>query len=137
MKRKLLAIIAVLLVVSMACSFLKPKSTPTPEMDQTGSMDNGDQEDDDESPPGDDGDDGGDETTDDEGDQGFSLDSNAFDQLDYYRSNIVMRYEAGDGTLDESIIDTAYIRDPSAQHLIMETNGEGLEMIQIGDADIN
>ena len=155
MKRTLLAIIAVLLVLSMACAFI-PTKTPPPSdnISEDSPKDKGDRDNDSgESPDEDDGDsDGGDSggSDDDDGDsgggdsggsddddggddEGLSLDENAFDQLDYYRSSIVMRFESGDETVEEYSIETANIRDPFAQHFVMTSDAEGFEMYQFED----
>ena len=141
MKRQLLAIVAVLMIVSLACGLLPSRDKPTPESPasslDSGSKDKGDSEDGDTSHDGDediDSEDGdGDDSQEDDDDGGVSLDSDAFDQLDYYRSTITMRFESGDGSVDESIIESSVIREPSAQHMVMTSGTDEMEMIQIED----
>lgn len=144
MKRQLLVIIAVLMILSLACSFLQPKNQPSTDGPtatlESGSKDKGDGDGDgdegSDTPEEDDGDGGsgsGGEDGTSEDEQGFSLDADAFAQLDYYRSTIVMSYEKGDGTIEETIIEASYIREPAAQSMMMESNSESMEVIQIED----
>ncbi len=127
MKRWLLLIISLAMILSLACSFLQPNNPPV--TDEPGALNDGELDDNGDGDSGDSG--NGDGTTDD--DEQFSLDTDAFSQLDYYRSTIVMRYEKGDGSVEETTIETAFIREPSAQAIVMEVATGSTEMIQIGD----
>jgi hypothetical protein len=131
MRRKLLALIAVLLVLTMACSFLKPKTGSETGQPPSVGEDEGEQDEGRAKPPSEDDTGGGDEGGGE--DEGVSLESGALDQLDYYRSTLVMHYEKGDEPVEETVIETAHIREPRAESLSMKTNDEGFDMIQIGD----
>lgn len=141
MKRTwLLTVITVLLLVVLGCRFNVPKVKPMIEdaqeliedaeviIDQGKELIEEATQDDDAQ----------DESTQPEDDQqddesALNYDSDALEKLDSYRSTLVTRYEAADGTVDETRVETAVTRDPAAQHLTMGSNDEVIEMIEIGD----
>ena len=69
-----------------------------------------------------------------EDDGTLSVDSDAMSQLDSYRAVMTWRVEKADGSVEELTIAQAATRDPAAQQFSMTSvDGEGMEVIQIGD----
>jgi len=141
MKCRLLALITLLLVLSLACSALSLGGGDSGDSGPDTGM--GEDIDDTQSDGGDDDvsdDDGGalpdtddDAQSDGDGDAAFSFDSEGLAQLDSYRAAISYELTNDDGSMQTLSFEQAEVRDPPAQHLrIASAEGE-IEYIQIGD----
>lgn len=63
----------------------------------------------------------------------LEIDPGAMDELSSYRSHITMRIESGEGEGETVDVELSVTTDPSAQHIMMVSMGQEIEMIQIGN----
>jgi hypothetical protein len=151
MKRKLLLLVGVLLVVSLACSALsfggKDEAQEAPSADSAMDADAEDGEAVEDAPAADDADDvddaghaedaedvdGADHTEGDDVDDDLTYDSDGLDQLDSYRATISYEMTNADGIVQSFEFEQAATRDPAAQHLTMSSEEGDIEYIQIED----
>ncbi|HQE93194.1 MAG TPA: hypothetical protein PLH19_09705 [Anaerolineae bacterium] len=66
-------------------------------------------------------------------DEGFSVDTDALEDLDSYRMQMTLSFTAEDGTVEETSIEEEATRDPFAQHYTITSAGQSLEFIRVGD----
>ena len=143
MKRRLLALITLLLVLSLACSALSlgggdsgdsgPDTGMGEDIDDTQSDGGDDDVSDDDGGALPDTDDDAQSDGDGDADAAFSFDSEGLAQLDSYRAAISYELTNDDGSMQTLSFEQAEVRDPPAQHLrIASAEGE-IEYIQIGD----
>jgi hypothetical protein len=62
----------------------------------------------------------------------LSLDEDSLDQLSSYRAKMAWSVEKEDGSVESFSTEQAATREPAAKHTTMVSNGETVEMIQIG-----
>lgn len=143
MKRRILLLVSLLLVFSLACSALSLGGRDEPDQDNgpgpvvtvevepadedavddtdTGTQDNADQ------------DGPGDGTSDDGDAQPLTFDSGGLEQLDSYRATLSYELTRADGTVETFSIEQAATRDPRAQRFVMSSTEGDIEYIQIED----
>ncbi|HEY89589.1 MAG TPA: hypothetical protein G4N98_07640 [Thermoflexia bacterium] len=73
-----------------------------------------------------------------ESDEGeIELDPAALEGLDSYRTIMIMRFEAEDGTIEETRMEMSATREPAAHRIVMagglSADGDSMEIIQIGN----
>ena len=131
MKRKLLLLVAILLIFSLACSVLSFGGNDEPAEDPNADVTMKLEAEDDEvvvdEPAIDDVEEA------DDLDQELTYDSDGLDQLDSYRATISYELKKADGTTDSFNLEQAATRDPAAQHLTMSSADGDIEYIQIED----
>lgn len=131
MKRKLLLLVAILLIFSLACSVLSFGGNDEPAEDPNADVTMKLEAEDDEvvvdEPAIDDVEEA------DDLDQELTYDSDGLDQLDSYRATISYEMEKDDGTEESFSLEQAATRDPAAQHLTMSSADGDIEYIQIED----
>ncbi len=142
-KRWLLIITAALLVVSLACSLGGSEADVTEEVAATEEVEGTEEET--AAPPEEEEEEeeeqemGGDGLEEDEepGKEGSSedleIDLGAMNELSSYRSHITMEIEAGEGEAELVEVELSTTREPAAQHIVMMSQGEEIEMVQIGN----
>lgn len=60
-----------------------------------------------------------------------ALQENALSQLDSYRGQINWHLEQDDGTVQEATITVEETKDPAAQHMVIDSEGQSFELIDI------
>jgi len=140
MKRKLLLLVGILLILSLACSALSFGGSDGPAEDPAADVTTKLEAEDDEAvqdelPAGDteDVDDVDDVEDTDDLDEELTYDSDGLEQLDSYRATISYVMKKGDGTEESFSLEQAATRDPAAQHLTMSSADGDVEYIQIED----
>ena len=131
MKRKLLLLVGILLIVSLACSGLSFGGSDEPAEDANAEVTMEAVAEDDEvvedEPAGDDAEES------DDLDEELTYDNDGLDQLDSYRATISYELKKADGTEESFRLEQAATREPAAQHLKMSSADGDIEYIQIED----
>ncbi len=127
MKRLSLLLIAVLLVFSLACAGLGGDDEIPEPVEQPVTGDETVEPEDDIMEPEDtpEPEDGGEAPE-------FAVDTNSLSALDSYRGRMTMIMETGDVN-EEMTIEYSFTSDPPAYHVVMQVEGEEMEIIQIVD----
>jgi hypothetical protein len=137
MKRKLLLLVGILLILSLACSTLSfggnDESAEDPNTDVTMKLEAEDDEAVQDEPSTGDVEDGDDVEDTDDLDAELTYDSDGLDQLDSYRATISYELKKDDGTEESFKLEQAATREPAAQHLTMSSEDGDIEYIQIED----
>jgi hypothetical protein len=131
MKRKLLLLVAILLILSLACSTLSFGGSGEPAEDPNADVAMKLEAEDDEvvkDEPA-----VADVEEPDDLDQELTYDSDGLDQLDSYRATISYELKKDDGTVESFSFEQAATREPAAQHLTMSSADGDIEYIQIED----
>lgn len=63
----------------------------------------------------------------------LTLDENALEGLDSYRAEMIWSFTSEDGTVEEFSMQQEATRSPVAQRFVMDSQGEGIEFIQVGE----
>ena len=147
-KRWLLIITAALLLVSLACSLggsgseeptaeaeVTEEIAATEEVEETEEAEEETAEPTEEEMGGGDQEEGGE--SEESGKEGSSeeleIDPGAMGELSSYRSRITMEIESAEGEGEVVEVELSTTRDPAAQHIMMMSQGEEIEMVQIGN----
>jgi len=131
MKRKLLLLVGILLIVSLACSGLSFGGSDEPAEDPNADVTMEAVVEDDEVVEDEPAIDDAEEA--DDLDEALTYDSDGLDQLDSYRATISYELKKAGGTTDSFRLEQAATREPAAQHLTMSSADGDIEYIQIED----